>query len=150
MTGVCKAAERFLLNELEFIKKVEKFAYTDDTSEKVYNIIRQNVKVYDEDDRLFALVSPFRPRNPWSSVIGQTTSEGYEINMRRFVPIAKDFPMWVGNAVHEFCHKPCGYSHPFRKTKTRRLSVPYFLGDQAAAWARENIDSLYYTSEKIK
>jgi hypothetical protein len=127
-------AEEFLRGQLHCILSMSEFKYTDQKPEQVFNHISSCVSGFDINRPL--LVTKFKTKLPWSTAIGQTTELGYEINSRKINSLT--VPVLVGNAVHEFTHKPCGYEHPFFSTKDRPLSVSYWLGNQANLWAKKH------------
>lgn len=66
--------------------------------------------------------------NRWTSTVGYTTPDTIRtwIN-RKFFWAFTDGGI-CGNISHEYCHK-LGFTHSFRWTPLRDMSVPYFIGN---------------------
>lgn len=86
----------------------------------------------------YVIVETYRPKWPWSKVIGYTLpSKPNYIFVNHYGLSKFDTHDYVGNFTHEFMHI-LGFKHKgnYPNKYHNDLSVPYAIGAMAEAWAR--------------
>jgi hypothetical protein len=123
-------ANKFLENGLHVILGKDKFTYTEDSPEMVFNHLASLAH-----SDVVITVLPWKPFNRWTSAIATTfknkPNEIY-VNVRKIDQ--RSVRDYVNTMSHEFCHTPGGYGHGGNSPAGKSDSVPYWVGSQASLY----------------
>lgn len=140
------------INSAEFKRKVANpkhpFTYLKNTDLKypidIYEHFMSGSDKFDTDRDGVMLVDVTLYLKKYARVIGYTYPSTYKTWFNtKYMTL--DF--LVGNLVHEYMHN-LNYTHPFRRTATRKYSVPYQYGYIAGQIARSNRGTTSVASSK--
>lgn len=110
-----------ILDEIENLKPKVYFTYCDKTNIEIVEQLRKFL-----NSNQTVIISTYKPRWPWSKVIGYSKGNKIYINRRKLKD--NDFSFYAGNLLHEICHV-ADFSHGNNYiTEKKKYSVPYFLG----------------------